>query len=365
MYTQVRNLPRDIDCHVVCESVANLDQFALPNLHHVRDGGLREYWERGLRKLRLRDPYAFLVERARALGARVLHSHFGDTAWRQLEATRRAGLRHVVTFYGFDVNMLPQREPEWRERYRELFAQGDLFLCEGPHMARCLVALGCPERKVRVHHLGVSLQELEFRPRSWRRGAPLRVLIAASFHEKKGIPDALAALRQLRDEVPLEIVLVGDAVDAPRSIAEKGRILEAIARLGLADQVRLLGFQPHRTVFEEAYRSHVFLAASRTASDGDTEGGAPVTVIEMSATGMPIVATTHCDIPEVVQHGRTGMLAAEGDVDGLVAQLRWYVEHPERWGELGAAARRRMEEEFDARAQGERLARLYREVACC
>ena len=54
-------------------------------------------------------------------------------------------------------------------------------------MARRLIDLGYPEDKVKVHHLGVDVEHIEFRPRQWDIGEPLKVLIAASFWEKKGI----------------------------------------------------------------------------------------------------------------------------------------------------------------------------------
>jgi len=106
----------------------------------------------------------------------------------------------------------------------------------------------------------------------------------------------------------------------------------------------------------------VFLSPSLTASDGDTEGGAPVSLIEMSASGMMVVSTTHCDIPGVVINGRTGLLAGEHDVDGLVTHLRWLIANPSQWATMRTAARAHIEAEFDARRQGERLAAIYREI---
>jgi colanic acid/amylovoran biosynthesis glycosyltransferase len=114
---------------------------------------------------------------------------------------------------------------------------------------------------------------------------------------------------------------------------------------------------------EEARRHHVFLSPSVVAADGDTEGGAPVSLIEMSASGMMIVSTTHCDIPGVILDGQTGLLAPERDVDALVDHLHWIVSHPERWLDMQRAGRAHMEAEFDARRQGERLAAIYRELA--
>jgi colanic acid/amylovoran biosynthesis glycosyltransferase len=114
---------------------------------------------------------------------------------------------------------------------------------------------------------------------------------------------------------------------------------------------------------EEARRHHVFLSPSVTASDGDTEGGAPVSLIEMSASGMMVVSTVHGDIPGVIQHGRTGWLAPERDVEALVEHLMWIVAHPGEWRAMQTAGRAHMEAEFDARRQGERLAAIYRELS--
>lgn len=360
LYNQVCYLPDNVESHIVCEMTENLDQFYLPNIHNLAEAPpWQYYWNIGLRKLRIRRHLGFLVEQAKLHEARVLHSHFGNVGWVNIQAAKQAGLKQVVTFYGVDVNYLPIQHPRWYQRYQSLFARVNCILCEGPHMAKCIMALGCPEDKVRVHRLGVRVDEIAFKPRVWKPGEPLRVLIATTFREKKGIPDALEALGRLQHEVPLEITIIGDATAQERSQAEKQKILTTIEKHNLQPKVRMLGYQPHTVLFEEAYKHHVFLAPSVTASDGDTEGGAPVVIIEMAATGMAIVSTTHCDIPEVVHHGTTGLLSQERDVEGLVSHLKWLVNHPEQWLPLVEAGRRYVQEKFNASIQGEKLAEIY------
>jgi colanic acid/amylovoran biosynthesis glycosyltransferase len=229
-------------------------------------------------------------------------------------------------------------------------------------MGRSIVALGCPPDKMRVHHLGIDLSLIPFEPRVWKPGEPLRVLLSGSFREKKGFPYAIEALARLARSLPLEVTIIGDEHGEPRTIREKQKILEAIERGELSACTRRLGYQPYRTVMEEARRHHVFLSPSVTAADGDTEGGAPVSLIEMSASGMMIVSTTHCDIPGVILDGKTGWLAPERDVDALVAHLEWIAANPERWSDMQRAGRAHIEAEFDARRQGERLGAIYREL---
>ena len=364
MYNQARHLPKEVECHIVCERTENLEQFHLPNIHSLnQEPKWRDYLDRGLRFLHARHHLGFLVDQAKRQQAQVLHSHFGYTGWADITAAKKARLRHVVTFYGADIHYYPRMDPRWNDRYRTLFSSVDRVLCEGPHMAQCIEKLGCPEEKIVVHHLGVSVEEISFKPRIWNPNEPLRIFIAGSFREKKGIPVALEALGMLQHEIPMEISIVGDETGEERSRAEKQKILEVIRKHQLQSKTRLLGFQPHSVFFEEAYRHHIFLSPSVTAGDEDTEGGAPVTLIEAAATGMPIVSTVHCDIPEVIKHEVTGLLAPEYDVNGLVKHLKWMVDHPAQWSNMLMMARSHIEKEFNAPIQGGKLGKIYKELA--
>ncbi|HMG86788.1 MAG TPA: glycosyltransferase [Terracidiphilus sp.] len=363
LYDQVSLLPDEIVSHVFCEIVSNLDQFPLPEGHlhsfeQVR--GLRRSWDDVLRKMRLRRYHGYAESICRMTGVEVLHSHFGNTGWVDRKLARKLGVRHVTTFYGLDVNHLPTVDPSWKTRYLDLFASVDRILCEGPHMAGCITALGCPEEKVQVHHLGVRVQEIAYRPRLWKRAEPLSVLIASTFREKKGIPDAIDALGVLNREIAVDLTLVGDATHEENSQNEKRWIFEALDRNGLRSRTRLPGYLSYAELMREAYSHHVFMASSVTADDGDTEGGAPVSILHMAASGMPIVATRHCDIPNLLPEDTR--LAAEHDVEGLVSELRRLVNSAGYWEAELAKARQHIEENFNARIQGQRLAQIYAQV---
>ncbi len=360
LYNQICYLPANIISHAACDREEHLEQFPFKNLH-TRDKGLGflRKWEGWLRRLRLRTYSGFKLHVARKVGTRILHSHFGNIAWQDIGIARRGGLKHVATFYGHDVNRLPRTDPSWHNRYAELFSSVDRILCEGPYMASSIMRLGCPKDKIQVHHLGVAVDKIDYHPRTRSAGEPLRILISGTFREKKGIPDALQAIGELNRDLEVEITIIGGTTGEPRSLVEEERIRKIIADYDLSKQVRLLGFQPHAVLFAEAYKHHIFLSPSVMAEDGDTEGGAPVSIIEMSATGMPVVATTHCDIPNVILNGVSGLLAEEHDVPALVEHLKWLAEHPERWGPMGKAGREYVEAEFNATTQAMRLAATY------
>jgi colanic acid/amylovoran biosynthesis glycosyltransferase len=88
-----------------------------------------------------------------------------------------------------------------------------------------------------------------------------------------------------------------------------------------------------------------------------------VSVIDMSATGMPIVASRHCDIPEVAPHGTSGVLFDEDDLDGAVAALLEVARAPQRWIEWGRAGRAHVEREYSLSIQPARLEAIYDRAA--
>jgi colanic acid/amylovoran biosynthesis glycosyltransferase len=360
LFNQINSLPDTIESHIVCRSTRNLDQFQIGNVHCLKLDHKAHYLFSKLMWLSGYKSYnGYLIEQIDRIKPQLIHSHFGNNGWMNIRIAQRYGLPHVVTFYGQDVSMLPTRNPAWRDRYRQLFAAPKtLFLCEGNHMASCLVKLGCDPAKIRIHHLGVAVERIDYHPRQWRPGELLKILIAASFREKKGIPYALEALASIRDRYPMEITLIGDA----GSHDEKQRILQTLDRHNLRSCTRLLGFKSHRVFLSEAYLHHLFLSPSVTATDGDTEGGAPVSIIEMAASGMPVISSLHCDIPEVIKPGETGWLAEERNIEQIAYCILQWLDRPNAWETWLDAGRSHIEKEYSCQLQALRLSEHYRSL---
>ena len=360
MYNQAKYLSDDIESHIVCEKTENLDQFHLPDIHVIPPKSLlARYGNSGMKGSRLVRLF-WLWLNCLKIRPDVVHSHFGTIGWYDSLVIRITKVKHIVTFYGDDVNMLPTQYPSWRNRYNSLFESADLFLCEGPHMAECIKKLGCQQEKIRVHHLGVEVDKIPFKPRRWHPGETLRILISATFREKKGIPYALDALGRLKNEADFEITIIGDSTTTEKSRKEKECILKVIEKHKMKSIVKMFGFQPYSVLMEIAYKNHVFLSPSITAEDGDTEGGAPVTIIEMAATGMPVVSTRHCDIPEVIKNGCTGLLAEERDSEGLTYHLKWLIADPALWPKMIGAGRELIEKEFNVQRLAAKLGEFYK-----
>jgi colanic acid/amylovoran biosynthesis glycosyltransferase len=292
----------------------------------------------------------------------LIHAHYGPAGFSLLRLKKIFRIPLITTFYGFDLSMLPGENPRWIDKYKKLFREGDLFLVEGSHMKNCLTRLGCRTEKIVVYHLGVDLEKIKFAPRRIKHGESINLLAAGSFREKKGMPYSIAALGNVVKKYPqlkIQMTIIGDSGGSDREIAEKKKILSCVEEYGLGACVKFLGYQPHSVFIEELYKNHLFISPSVTASDGDTEGGAPVSLIEASASGMPVISSNHCDIPEVIVDGQSGYLAPERDIDALSEKLEYMVAHPEKWESMGLAGRKHIEENYDVKKQGHRLEEIY------
>ncbi len=288
--------------------------------------------------------------------ARLLHAHLGWEAARAARLARRFRRPFIASFYGRDAGLLP-RKAYWRELYRRLFRAADRVLAEGPHMAGVLETIGAPAARIRVVHLGIPIESFPFSERRDPGGAdPIVGLIAASFREKKGILYALEAMARLVGKHPrLRLRIVGDGPLRPQ-------IRARAEAADLGGRVAFLGYLPYPEYVEELTRAHFLLAPSVTAADGDTEGGAPVCLIEAQASGLPCVATTHCDIPAVTRPGRSALLAPERDVPALAERIDELLSDPQRWPEMGMAGRAHVEAEYNIRRQVLRMNEVYREL---
>ncbi len=146
--------------------------------------------------------------------------------------------------------------------------------------------------------------------------------------EKKGIKYAIQAMaRLLKSGRKINYFVIGDG-------ELRGDLEELISTLNLEKHVQLLGWMKQGEVTQLLQTMHIMVAPSITASNGDQEG-IPNVVKEAMALGLPVISTLHSGIPELVEDGVSGFLVKERDVDSLTDRMRYMVDHPEIWGEMG------------------------------
>jgi len=291
----------------------------------------------------------------------LIHAHFGSCGYNMLPYARHLGIPLITSFYGQDAYMLP-KSPQWIKRYRELFEYGQLFLTEGPAMRRKLIQLGCPEEKIIVHHIGIKIEDYKFQARDLDN--EIRLMTCGRFVEKKGIPYAIEVLILLKSKYGdrISLTIVGDSDSAGTMTDEKTKIQNIIAKYKIADSVTITGYIPHNELMKIAKNHHIYLAPSIHTTDGDAEGGFPVILTEIIATGMSVVAFDHCDIPEIIKQDKSGYLVHEKDVNAMTEKLEFIIEHPEIRQEMGRYGRKLVEEQFDIKMLNKRLVEIYRNL---
>ena len=136
---------------------------------------------------------------------------------------------------------------------------------------------------------------------------------------------------------------------------------ELIQELNVGNLVKLLGWKQKTEVIDILNNSHILLAPSITAKNGDREG-IPVALMEAMAMGLPVISSLHSGIPELVTDGISGFLIPERDVEGIAAKLNFLIEHPEMWSQMGKAGRAIVEANYDINKLNHRLLEIYQEL---
>jgi len=286
--------------------------------------------------------------------AKLLHVHFGYNAIKMAGLKRHLKIPMICSFYGIDAFSYPFLKPGNGRRLNRMFHQVDKVLVLGPYMRDSLVELGCPSSKIAIHHLGVDLSRIKYQKRVYDPSRPIRFLMASSFLEKKGVDICLKALSNLKNKIDFSVDVVGDG---PLKI----RIIEILEEGGIRDRVTLHGYKPYDYFISLAYQSDVFLQASKTSRSNDKEG-TPMSLVDAMATGLPVVATRHSDIPEIVQHGTTGFLSEENSISEFEKAIMKMADSITDISSFSEKSRKWVEEQFNVRKQSDRLSSIYSEL---
>jgi len=88
--------------------------------------------------------------------------------------------------------------------------------------------------------------------------------------------------------------------------------------------------------------------------------GIPLVLLEALALARPVVATAVGGIPEIVEHGVSGLLVEAGDANALAGACLRVIDDPAFGRQMGSAGRRRVETAFSAAVMAADVAKVYR-----
>jgi colanic acid/amylovoran biosynthesis glycosyltransferase len=292
--------------------------------------------------------------------AALMHVYFGHSGVHLLPFIERWDKPVVVSFHGMDA--MPRRQHrDYLPRLQRLFAVVPLVLVRSESLGRVLVERGCPPEKIRLNRTSVPLESFAEVDRAQRdirgqRPADSAVILQASrLIEKKGLDLTLRAFADANKKFPgSRLVLAGEGPlqESLQSLATE---------LDIADRVSFPGFLPPDKLAAEFAAADVFIHPSRVTSSEDQEG-VPNSMLEAMATGLPVLATHHGGIPEVVSDGVHGLLCPENDLPAITGGLLRLMENPEERLEMGHRAAQMVRAEFDANRRIAALESCYDEA---
>jgi glycosyltransferase involved in cell wall biosynthesis len=245
----------------------------------------------------------------------------------------------IVTMHGSDVRLAAQATAS-HAVLRDVLAFARASTTVSHWLADQVVALGARRPVVAPMPVRTEL----FAPGGARTDG--RILFVGRLAPQKGIATLLEALALLPPPATLDVV--GEGPDRA-SLEARGRAL------GVGGRIRWLGhlLQPELVpLYREA---SVVAVPSR-------DEGLGLVAVEAQLCSAPVVAADSGGLPDVVQHGRTGLLVPPDDVPALAAALTRVLGDPALAGALGDAGRSAALERFAPHAVARRYLALYEEA---
>lgn len=191
-------------------------------------------------------------------------------------------------------------------------------------------------------------------------GDPLRVLYAGRFAPEKGWRCVVEAARRLRTSAaehpssPSAPSVPSVAFELYGDGNERAQCLALVRRWSLRQWVKVPGFVDRDTMADTMARADVVVVPSLHEELGGT-------LLEALSLGKPVVASAVGGVPEVLDHGRAGILVPPGDADALASALLRLAARPCTRQALGEQALARAAAYATERST-RRLHALYRSL---
>ncbi|HVU24462.1 MAG TPA: glycosyltransferase [Opitutus sp.] len=211
---------------------------------------------------------------------------------------------------------------------------------------RALLERGLPAEKVFCIRRGLDRLPAVKPLRAER--SVLRLISVARLVEKKGLRHQLRIYAAAQEAgVRFEARIVGDG-------PLRAELEHLAGRLGIAASVTFTGQLPHHEVWSQLAWADVLLHTGVIAPSGDRDG-LPNVIPEAMAIGVVVISSPTAATTEAVTDGVTGLVASVEEPGAWVARLKELAADDGRAEALRAAARRWVEENFDAHRNAERL----------
>ncbi|CAN5488945.1 glycosyltransferase family 4 protein [soil metagenome] len=313
---------------------------------HLRRGASSVPEQRWSRRLFAMAAAANVAARLGGFSPDVVHAHFLNLP--KLVAGTLARLLEVpYTFTGHADDFMVD-VPDQLLRQRVLHADGGFVVSEAGQREIVRRARLDPDESRRLTVVRASAHR-RVAAQGSEPAAPLTLVTVGRLVPIKGIDVSIRAFALVRRRHPrARYWVVGEGPERPK-------LEELIRSLDLQGSVTLLGSMDNATAQRVLVRSHVAVLACRRDDRGAADG-VPVFLMEAGLLGVPVVSTDVAGVPELVRHGRSGLLARPDEVTELADAVLGLAAGGELRARLVSGLRERVETEF---APGRQLDRMH------
>lgn len=223
------------------------------------------------------------------------------------------------------------------------------------HLGR-QAALGAPDTPIYTSYHGLDTRQFAPRAAAVEDPAAPVLLAVGRLVEKKGFPFLIEACRLLKDRgYQFQCQIVGGAGPCAEQVAS------LIRELGLEDTVVMRPAVTQEELRQVYQQATLFTLPCQIAGNDDRDG-IPNVLVEAMAVGLPVVSTDISGIPELIEHGVSGLLAPQKDARALAEAIAELLDSPALRQKLGSAAREKACRLFNAESNILALHRLF--LAC-
>lgn len=250
---------------------------------------------------------------------------------------------------GFDLShWLPSQK---ENPLPEMIRNGCRFLSVSEQFKEELIDKGCAAERVHVVPSGMDISKLDFQPGEISRNQKIRCVSVGRLVEKKGHIYGIKVVQELRNRgYDVDYEIIGDGY-------LKDDIMQLIRDLDADNWVTITEAIPHNEIIKKLRHKDLLLAPHVTAENGDREG-VPNSIKEAMALGLPVFATRHSGIPELITDGENGFLSDEKDINGMADDVAKVIDNgivPE----VLERAREKVVQKYDQNKVTDRLMEVY------
>ena len=198
----------------------------------------------------------------------------------------------------------------WGWLAKPFLSWADCLIVPSPFLVRIFAKLGYHAQIVPNI---VSFQHFFYRERSQVRPV---FIVARNLEKIYNIPCVIQAFQEIHALYPeAQLWIAGTG-------SERAALEQEVQRLGLSEAVTFLGQLRNEELPELYQKADISL-------NGSNVDNTPVAILEAFAAGLPIVSTRAGGIPDMVEHGKTGLLVPLGDPHAMAEAILTLLKDPE------------------------------------